>query len=369
MGGLVSSTLKSSIVPPSSFSGMEALFSLGMFSCIITSALWLGLATYAKLPVSTTQTIIGAIIGFASLELGFESINMSTILNIGLSWIISPVLGGVISFVLYLYISKIILSGYTLERSCILYPINSGLTFSALISSILLGNRSALGIPIYAIIIAIAGFGLLAGVVSYIFMSKYLLPTLEVDVEDAEGIDNTRIIEEKYKYLMIISSIFVAFAHGSNDVANAIGPLSVIIEYATTGTVSDTTSMPWYVIAGGGIGIVIGLAILGYRVMETIGEKITKLTYTRGYAAQFGAALTVLFATSLGLPISTTSVLVGSVAGTGLVKDTHSEESVGGGVQVKMLLKIVGGWIMTVVIGYSLTVVIYFSLKLIIFKS
>jgi len=160
-----------------------------------------------------------------------------------------------------------------------------------------------------------------------------------------------------------LSAVFVAFAHGSNDIANAIGPFSAILEYVTTGSILGGYSTPWYIFAIGGVGIVIGLATLGWRVIKTIGEDITKLSFPRGYAAELSTATTILFASSLGLPISTTHTLVGSVIGVGLVSTSSQKEKISQRVDIKMIGKIFAGWVVTVLAGGVLTIVIYEIVK------
>jgi len=160
---------------------------------------------------------------------------------------------------------------------------------------------------------------------------------------------------------MILAGVFVAFAHGANDVSNAVGPLSAVIDYAEYGIVTEGASINLFIICACAIGIVTGLAVLGYKVMETIGEKITKITFIRGYAAQLGAAVTILFATAFAIPVSTTSVLVGSVAGTGFFGTGIGDPSAK--VDMKVILKIFAGWVLTLLVGYCLTVVIYCILR------
>eukprot|EP01130_Rhizamoeba_saxonica_P011846 TRINITY_DN4941_c0_g1_i3.p1 TRINITY_DN4941_c0_g1~~TRINITY_DN4941_c0_g1_i3.p1 ORF type:complete len:294 (+),score=69.12 TRINITY_DN4941_c0_g1_i3:470-1351(+) len=288
------------------------------------------------------------------------------ILNIIASWIISPLFGGLVGYLYYYYISKYILNAETYEKSFWKYSINSGITISFLTSTILTSNRDKLGISRNTCYMSLLIIGIITALVVHLFVNPYfrrrdkiVLENEDVEVNGDGSSNILKQIEEKYKYLMVISAVFVAFAHGSNDVANAVGPLSAIVEFAHSGTVTANSNIPVYIIFCGGIGIDIGLALLGYKVMETIGEKITKLTFTRGYAAQFGAALTVMLATALSLPISTTSVLVGSVAGTGMVKDKDGS----GGVDRSILYKIVGGWVLTIIVGFSVSLVLYVILK------
>lgn len=183
-----------------------------------------------------------------------------------------------------------------------------------------------------------------------------------IDYESAEQETDREKAETKFKYLMILCAVFVAFAHGSNDIGNSIAPFSAVLDYYMHGDVSSEYGIPFLVILAGGIGIDIGLALFGYKVMETVGEKITKLTFSKGYSAQFGAAITVLIGTALGIPLSTTSVLIGSVAGTGFAKS--GDEEADKGVDWKILVKIMLGWVFTIVVGFFLTGGIYFVLRL-----
>eukprot|EP01118_Nematostelium_gracile_P015970 TRINITY_DN651_c0_g1_i1.p1 TRINITY_DN651_c0_g1~~TRINITY_DN651_c0_g1_i1.p1 ORF type:complete len:437 (+),score=114.26 TRINITY_DN651_c0_g1_i1:129-1439(+) len=372
MGRFVTGTIKGGIVDTSVFEDNMDKFVLGMFCTLIAATIWLLVATALSLPVSTTHTVVGGIIGFAVVEKGFSVIQLQGIGVILLGWVVSPLMGCFISFVIYLAITKFIMKTRDPFQFAIKFlPIFAALTISILGVFIIVSEVPLLGakIPVWADLLIFIGLFLIsAPIIKFLVVPWYVkrfqynkpgLPTTDEDTaqegeslmadvgspmennpdqvqeegtneesnrddEKEEFFGSKERSEEAFKALMILTAVFVAFAHGSNDVANAIGPAAALWEYKNNGKVGGSgDAVPFFLLLLGGIGIVIGLAVLGHRVMKTIGEKITKLTHSRGYSAQLATASTVMVASFFGLPISTTHTLVGSVTGISLVPGLH----------------------------------------------
>lgn len=378
MGSFVSGTLKGGIVDPNKFEGELEVFILGIFCALLASAIWLLIASFFGLPVSTTQSIVGGLVGFGLVEKGSSAVSSKTIINIIISWISSPILGGLLSFSLYWPIQKFILSKEDCnERSLKYFSLIS--TFTFIVLSLFIVSSQAKLFPElnqwYIILGSLVGVGAIAFVITHLVYIPYLkrrdvLETSNLfpsttSIDEESNNENIKLLEaeERFKLLMIITAVFVAFAHGANDVANAVGPFAAIVEYHLTRTIDPKAKVPIYIVIIGGVGIVIGLATLGYKVMQTVGEKITKLTYSRGYASQLGTALTVMLATYLSIPISSTTTLVGAVSAVGLIRPLDVDGVSGGTLNKKMLVKIFLSWIFTVLIGGILTIIFYLISK------
>jgi len=401
MGGMVTATLKSYIISPIHFQDQEELFVLGMFSTMVVALIWILIATHYGLPISATQTIIGGIVGFALVERKFDYLNHRTLATIVISWFLSPVLGAIFSYLLYYSIYRLILEKG--ECSRFIVPAYYGATFTILIGFTLQSNLVTLGLSynlLYvclSVIFLVVSLGTLWLRPTAVLQTPLGIGTYKDDLDDVENsgrdfetrkevtlngsakmyvrqvanpngppspkkvwkeksIDPQKEANEApFKFLMMISAAFVAFAHGSNDVSNAAGPYAAIVEYYQNGKISTDGSIPISVIVGCGIGIVLGLFILGYKTLETVGEKITKLTFTKGFAAQLSGATTILFASAMSLPISTTAILIGGIVGVGVVGDDSGTS----GVDKQVLLKIVSGWVLTVVVGLLGTPLVY----------
>eukprot|EP01119_Soliformovum_irregulare_P015191 TRINITY_DN4239_c0_g1_i2.p1 TRINITY_DN4239_c0_g1~~TRINITY_DN4239_c0_g1_i2.p1 ORF type:complete len:412 (+),score=91.91 TRINITY_DN4239_c0_g1_i2:123-1358(+) len=348
MGRFVTGTIKAGIVDVNAFSDDMDRFVLGMFCTLAIATSWLLIATWFALPVSTTHTVVGGIVGFALVEKGIAAVHGWPIARILLSWVASPFLGCFCSYVLFFSIQRFVLSrSEPLKESVKFLPLYAGITISILGVFIIQSEAPLAGVnvPIWvSVIVFVILIGLGTAVTKFAilpFLSKsrdwrFMIPSkyrkLEMatvvthseqsseDVTDDVSSDDAKVklddidasdelptspgirdeeldaSENNFKALMILSAVFVAFAHGSNDVANAIGPVAAIWEYRETGTVatSNAATVPIWLLLLGGVGIVLGLALLGYKVMATIGEKITKLTHSRGYAAQLSTATTVM---------------------------------------------------------------------------
>ena len=333
IGSHVTNTIRKGIVSTQILSDPH-LALIGAFSALIAAALWISFATWKSLPVSTTHSIVGAMIGFGIMAGGFSVINWGKLGAVVLSWVISPVFSLIISFLTFKSIVKLILSKRdAYSRGLALSPFFIGLALFVVVLSFLfktpLGKTLALTTPTALLTaLALATLGGVAG-------ARLLKRFVRADAGNGNG------VEEVFRRIQIGTSCYVALAQGANDVANAIGPLAVIYFIVTTGSVGATVPVPLFLLLFGGLGIAFGIAMAGYRVMDTIGHKITTLTNTRGFSVDFSAATTVLLASKLGLPVSTTHAAVGGVMGVGLA---HGFEAV----NFKVILQIMLYWVLTV---------------------
>ena len=334
----------------------------GFMGALLAAAIWLTIATKYGLPVSTTHSIVGGVIGMG-LYIQTDSVNWGKVMEIVMSWIISPLLGGIIAYLSFTLIKRVIMNhDDPVERTRKIAPLLALPTFFVLGLALqfkglkgFYANLDAKGIidkslwlppsdgttfnpfvegawiPLNSLLVALA-IGVFASMVLWLILRRY-----EFKEEGYAG------VERVFVWLQIITACYVAFAHGANDVANAIGPMAAIYEIATsaTGTLSsDQVDVPIGLLLLGGAGITIGVATWGYKVMDTIGKKITHITPSRGFAAEFGAATTVLVFSMpfLAVPISTTHTLVGAVVGVGLAGGASA-------VDFRVFGKIAASWV------------------------
>jgi PiT family inorganic phosphate transporter len=321
---------------------------IGALSALLAAALWVSFATWKSLPVSTTHSIVGSMIGFGIMAGGFSVIKWSKLAAVVLSWVISPVFSLIIAFVMFKLIIKIILSKkdpfvWSLKLSpffigiAVFIVVLSFLFKTPLGKTLAMGNLTALFLSLITAIIF--GFG----------GRKLLSRFIRDKKAGAEAI---------FKRIQIGTSCYVALAQGANDVANAIGPLAVIYFLVKTGGVGAEVPVPAFLLLFGGIGIAFGISMAGARVMETVGKKITTLTNTRGFSVDFAAATTVLIASKMGLPVSTTHAAVGGVLGVGLARGLEA-------VNFRIIIKIMIYWVLTVPIS-AITSMIIFKILLLI---
>jgi inorganic phosphate transporter, PiT family len=321
---------------------------IGALSALLAAALWVSFATWKSLPVSTTHSIVGAMIGFGIMAGGFNVINWGKLLAVVLSWIISPFFSIVIAFVVFKIIVRLILSKKnSFAQALKLSPFFIGITFFVVVLSFLfktpLGKKLAMGyqseVTVAVLLSVLLGFGATALIKRSVT-------------------DTTSGAEEIFKKIQVGTACYVALAQGANDVANAIGPLAVIYFLVKTGNVGAKVPVPIFLLLFGGIGIACGIAMAGHRVMETMGEKITTLSNTRGFSVEFAAATTVLVASKMGLPVSTTHAAVGGVLGVGLARGIEA-------VNFGIVYKIMVYWILTVPAAALTSMVIFKMLHLI----
>lgn len=352
-GGGVTETIRKGVIDPQALQGSPELLVYGMMAAILASGIWMLIATVFGWPVSSTHSIIGAVVGFGAVGIGIDAVEWDNIWNIVASWIISPVIGGVISFALLRSVQRFVLDQPDpFARAKRLVPFYIG--FCGFIISLvtLAKGLSHLGLDIsfgHSLLMSL-GIGLVVGIIGAIILSR-IQPNPEADREFRFSS-----VENIFAVLMIFTACTMAFAHGSNDVANAIGPLAAIVSVVTSGDISAQAPVPDWVLLLGAIGIVCGLAIFGYRVMATVGTKITELTPSRGFAAELGAATTVVLASGFGLPVSTTQILVGAVLGVGLARGANS-------VNLRIIGTIFMSWIITLPAGAILSIIFFYIFK------
>jgi len=316
-GSRVTDTIRRGMLDTTIFAGEPNLLIYGMMAALLSAAIWLNIASRYGLPVSTTHSIVGAVTGFGIIAGGFGAISWDTMIKIVSSWAISPFSGGLMAFFLFSFVNKKIINADDPNVAMrALVPILVFFVITILGIAIFYEGLASLHLPIafwQAISLAV-GVGLAVSLWVRSFIKK-IIARRSIDT-----LHRFNFVEYIFKYLQILTACYVAFAIGSNDVANAVGPFAAIITIIQTDSVVAQTVVPIWVLAMGGVGIVIGLATYGYKVIETIGKKITELTPSRGFSAEFGAATTVLICSQLGIPISTTHTLVGSVIGVGFAR-------------------------------------------------
>jgi inorganic phosphate transporter, PiT family len=350
LGSHVTDTIRKGIVSTHILADPN-LALIGALSALLAAALWVSFATWKSLPVSTTHSIVGAMIGFGIMAGGVSVINWTKLGGVVLSWVISPVFSMMISYLMLKIIIRFVISAKdSFNKALKLSPIFISLTCFIVVLSFLfktpLGQNLSLKTH-SAIIIAVIATVLMG------FLGTLLVKHLVKKVNKNRG------AEEIFRKIQIGTSCYVALAQGANDVANAIGPLAVIYFLVKTGTVAETIPVPTFLLLFGGIGIACGISMAGYRVMETLGTKITTLTNTRGFSVDFAAATTVLIASKLGLPVSTTHAAVGGVMGVGLARGLEA-------VNFRIVLKIMLYWVLTVPAAAITSMAIFWLLKLIL---
>ena len=347
VGPPVAETIKAGIVKSEMIVDPHVLM-LGFIASLLAAAFWVTLATWKEMPISTTHSIIGALIGFGVIAGGFSSIEWGKLGQIAASWVISPVAGCIIAFFVFKVIVKLIFAKEEPVKSAkIVGPLIIGVTAFLITSSLLLKTELSkiLGVSELSHVILISTS--ISMVV--IMLGIFLLRNVE-----AKSIEDYITVEGIFRKLQIITSCYVAFSHGANDVANAIAPVAAIVPLAS-GEMILTAQIPPELLALGGIGIALGCLTWGKRVMKTVGGRITKLTNTRGFSIDFGAATTVLIASKLGLPISTSHTVVGAVIGVGLARGLEA-------IDLNVIKKIIVSWLLTIPIAAATSAAIFICL-------
>ena len=350
IGSHVTNTIRKGIVSTSVLTDPHIAL-IGALSALLAAALWISFATWKSLPVSTTHSIVGSMIGFGIMAGGFSVINWGKLVAVIVSWVISPLFSMIISYLMFKLIVKFILSKDNPTAQAIkLSPYFTGTAIFIIILSFLfktpLGKNLSMGTA-ESLLLSLIIASVLA------FLAKILLKKFFGNKKDENG------AEEIFRQIQIGTSCYVALAQGANDVANAIGPLAVIYFLVKTGSVGATVPVPIFLLLFGGVGISLGIGMAGHRVMKTIGTKITTLTNTRGFAVDFSAATTVMIASKLGLPVSTTHAAVGGVLGVGLARGLEA-------VNFKIIFRIIIYWILTVPAAAATSIIIFLILKHII---
>ncbi len=420
VGAHVTDTVRKGMFDPMMFSEDYYDLVYGMMAALLAAGIWLNIATFFGWPVSTSHSIVGAVVGFVLVAKGFDAVEWPKVGSIAASWLVSPILSGSISFIIFTIIRKKIFQAKDQIKAtnnavpvlvfCVCTIMTLVMVFKGLKNLNLdlpFGEALMLSASIGAFFAGICYFAVcrlkdhrflhgkaakvevvkgneivtnglltvtqqLSTITSQSSESlKKRLHRIETDVKklikEAENKSETkyqysskedyrRYTERVFIGLQILSACFIAFAHGANDVANSIGPLAAVIDVLSNKTVAMTVDVPIWILGIGGLGIVIGLATWGYKVIDTIGKKITELTPTRGFTATFGAAITIVFASKLGLPISTTHTLVGAVLGVGMARGVAS-------LDLRVVRDIVSSWVITLPVSAGLAITVYYILK------
>ncbi len=353
-GGSVTKTIRKGIIDPTPIADSPELLVYGMLAALLAAAIWLMVASMRGWPVSTTHTIVGAIVGFTMVGIGVDAVNWGKISQIVASWIVSPLLGGVIALLLMLSIRKLILDTSDPFESARKW----GPLYIFLVGWIVSLVTLFKGLKHLNLELSMIGSFVVATMLglAVAFVGKLMINKVKVDPE-AEKEYHYASVEKVFVPMMIFTASAMAFAHGSNDVANGIGPLAAVVAIVQSGgEVTQKSDLPLWVLLLGGTGIVVGLGTLGYRVMQTIGTKITELTPTRGYCATLAAATTVVLASKTGLPVSTTHIAVGAVMGVGMARGI-------GALDLRVIGNIVISWVVTLPAGGLLAALLFFLFK------
>lgn len=410
-GANVSETMQKGLIDTQLFLVHPPTLIMGMCAALLGTSIWLQIASYFGWPVSTTHAIVGAIIGFGAIAGGIGAVQWDAIGSIASSWVISPVIAGAISYAIFTLLQRYILFAIDpTEATRRLFPLLVFTVFATFTLSLLFNGLHSMHLYLsfyQALPIALL-VGSITGTIAYALIRRFsprppittsfsrmppqniislnkaikhlqrvhlasseetqhklslLLQEIKmISHEMREGADfpeassEYRNVEKMFTYLQILTACFVAFAHGANDVANAIGPVAAVLDIIKNGQLSTIAPVPSWLLAFGGVGIVIGLATWGWRVIETIGRKITELTPTRGFSAEFGTATTILVASKLGLPISTTHCLVGAILGVGLARGVRA-------INLNMIREIILSWVITIPASALISVLAFYALK------
>jgi len=352
-GGEVTSTIRKGIVDTSLLDGEPRLLVLGMLASLLAAGTWLVVASRKGWPVSTTHSIVGAIVGFAVAGIGVSAVQWDKVGTIVMSWVVSPLTSGIIAFLIFQSVQYLILRHEDpLARARRYVPFYMfAAAFSISLVTILKGlTHVGLNFSIGASYLLAIAVATLVGLIGAVAIRQ-----IKSDPK-AEKKSHYATVERVFGVLMIVTACSLAFAHGSNDVANAIGPVAAILSVASTGVVGGESTVPAWVLLIGGAGIVVGLATYGRHVIATVGEKITHLTPSRGFAAELAAATTIVIASGTGIPISTTHTLVGAVLGVGIARGIDA-------IDLRVVGRIFVSWIVTIPAGAILAVLFFFVFK------
>ncbi len=353
-GGQVTSTIRKGIIDPAIISAQPDLLVFGMIASLLAAGTWLMVASLKGWPVSTTHSIVGAIVGFAAVGIGVDAVKWGKVGSIVMSWVVSPVLSGTLAFIIFRSVQSLVLDTRDPFANAKKYVPYYMFYVGAMIALVtLLKGLKHVGVklPMIEAVALALGVGFVV-----MMLGKYLLTKIKVD-EKADKKFHFASVEKIFAVLMVFTACAMAFAHGSNDVANAVGPLAAVVGVVQAGgeVVGKSVLPPWILLLGG-LGIVAGLATYGYKVIGTVGRKITHLTPSRGFAAELAAATTVVVASWTGLPISTTHTLVGAILGVGLARGIAA-------LDLSVVGNIFMSWLVTLPAGAILSMLFFFTLK------
>ena len=352
-GGEVTSTIRKGIIDASSVESNPELLVFGMLASLLAAGCWLLLASRKGWPVSTTHSIVGAVVGFAAVGIGMEAIKWSKVGDIVMSWVITPVIAGFIAFMIFQTVHHLILKQEDpLAKAKRYVPFYMFITAFVLTLVTIKKGLKHVGLDLNDT--EAYSYAALAGVIVAL-IGAFFISKIKGDKKKEKEF-HFYTVERVFAVLMVITASGLAFAHGSNDVANAVGPVAAIVSTAQTGLVAAKSGIQTWILLLGGIGIVIGLATFGVRVSRTVGQKITHLTPSRGFAAELAASTTIVVASGTGMPISTTQTLVGAVLGVGMARGISA-------IDLKVVRQIFASWVITIPAGAALSIVFFFILK------
>jgi PiT family inorganic phosphate transporter len=353
-GGQVTKTIRKGIIDADVMSGSPDLLLYGMLASLLAAGVWLLIASRNGWPVSTTHSIVGAIVGFAMVGIGMEAVKWDKIGFIVASWVISPALAGTMSFLIFRSVQKLILNrSEPLKQAKRYVPVYIFLTGFMISLVTMVKGLKHVGLEIstgesyvYAVIAGLVIMGI----------GQYFISKIEIDPKADRNFHYAN-VEKVFGVLMMVTACAMAFAHGSNDVANAIGPVAAVVGIVSSGgEIASKSTLPIWVLLLGGVGIVLGLMMYGRKVIATVGKQITELTPSRGFAAELAAATTVVVASGTGIPVSTTHVLVGAVLGVGLARGMAA-------LNLNVIRNIFMSWVITLPAGALLSIMFFFMLK------
>ncbi len=354
--GEVTSTIRKGIVDASLLNDTPELLIYGMLASLLAAGIWLLVASRNGWPVSTSHSIVGAIVGFAAVGIGIDAVHWLKVGEIVMSWVVSPFIAGFIAYLVYMSVQKLILRQEDpLARAKKYVPVYIFLTaFTITLVTILKGLKHVgmeIGLANSYILAILIGLAIA-------LIGAFFIQRIEPDKKQ-EKKQHFYTVERVFAVLMVVTACSMAFAHGSNDVANAIGPLAAVISVAKTGVIGAKSAIPVWVLLLGGAGIVIGLATFGRHVIATVGHRITQLTPSRGFAAGLAASTTIVIASGTGIPISTTHTLVGAVLGVGLARGIEA-------IDLRVVRRIFISWVITIPAGAFLAIIFFFIFKAIL---
>lgn len=355
-GGEVTSTIRSGIIDASSVAEDPELLVFGMLAALLSAGIWLLVASRKGWPVSTTHSIVGAIVGFSVVALGMNSVDWGQIGTIVASWVISPLLAGTIAYFIFRSIQWLILTrSDPLHRARLYAPFYVFIAVTMIALVTIFKGLSHVGLELTDA----QAYGAAIGLALIVALtSRYFILRIKID-KKAEKEFHYATVERVFGLMMIVTACSMAFAHGSNDVANAIGPVAAVVSVARTGIVTAQSAVSFWILLLGGAGIVLGLATFGRHVIATVGAKITSLTPTRGFSAEVAAAFTIVLASGTGIPVSTTHTLVGAVLGVGVARGMSA-------INLSVVGRIFVSWIVTIPAGALLAIVLFYVLRAIL---
>ncbi len=353
-GGEVTDTIRKGVIETSLYAAHPETLVFGMMSALLAAGTWLLVASFMGWPVSTTHSIIGAIIGFACVSVGTNAVDWHSIQGIVGSWLITPLIAGIFAYLIFISAQRLIFdTDNPMKNAKRFVPVYMFITAMVIALVTIKKGLKHIGLHLSTgeAWIASIGVSLVIMIVGYFYIQRKYA---DDDLVDSNGYAG---VESVFSVLMVVTACAMAFAHGSNDVANAIDPLSAVVStIENSGQIAAQSQIAWWILPLGGIGIVIGLATLGHKVMATVGTGITELTPSRGFAAQLATASTVVLASGTGLPISTTQTLVGAVLGVGFARGIAA-------LNLGVVRNIVASWIVTLPAGALLAVIFFYIMQ------